>query len=744
MSFNASVIAESQIENYRWDYNGNGTWDYVSSRSANATHVYSAPGIYDAICSVTDALGRSAQDTVSITVYDGIQPPFVQASAAPLSGTAPLAVTLGSQTEGPDSLQYYLWDFTGNGIIDWGSQTTSVATHNYGQSGEYSATLTVIGVNGLTACDTVYIQVAAPAVPPQAEASSAPVMGEVPLTVNFSGTGTPTEEIVLYEWDFNGDGTFDWASQTDGTNSYVYTLPGEYAPVFRVTTAAGLTATDTTQVSITTASRLRAWISVPRENSTVSGDVVTVRTNTAPGSLTGWVQPQFKAAMDSGWTDIGSPIFPPANSFDCLRDTSGLDPGSYNLRARAADTEENIVYSPIITVTVASPKLAGLGGIEIEEYIDEQGNHVKRQTVFSSENNMEELAGGMTLSIPYGTASQDARAILTAFASNPHPLLSDIELFYFASFELEGISSLLKPATLVIPYEDANSDGVVDGWGISESALVAFWYNQAAGEWQMLPDEVIYTEENLVQTKAMLPGDYALGVENDLGSPTPVGVSTATPPPSPPAGPTATPSPTWTIIPPATRTPVPKTPPPTPIPTATAVGYKTPLPWIYDYDGDGTSDIGIFRPSSGLWAIRGVTRAYWGKSGDEPVPGDYDGDGTTNIGAYRPAAGYWFIKDLTRVFWGKPGDIPIPFLYPNPSSALQAHIGVYRPSSGLWAIRGVTRAYWGKSSDEPIPGHYLGDGTACIGAFRPSTGYWFIKNVTKVFWGRSGDVPVTR
>ncbi len=29
-----------------------------------------------------------------------------------------------------------------------------------------------------------------------------------------------------------------------------------------------------------------------------------------------------------------------------------------------------------------------------------------------------------------------------------------------------------------------------------------------------------------------------------------------------------------------------------------------------DYDGDGVSDIAIFRPSSGLWAIRGISRLY--------------------------------------------------------------------------------------------------------------------------------------
>ncbi len=134
-------------------------------------------------------------------------------------------------------------------------------------------------------------------------------------------------------------------------------------------------------------------------------------------------------------------------------------------------------------------------------------------------------------------------------------------------------------------------------------------------------------------------------------------------------------------------------------PTPTPAVYPGPPPYITDYDGDGTSDIGIFRPSSGLWAIRGVTWTYWGGNGDIPVPADYNANGTTDIGAYRPATGYWFIKDLTKVFWGKSGDIPVPGDYRGGGTA---EIGVFRPSSGLWAIRGVTRAFWGRPGDLPV------------------------------------------
>ena len=38
-----------------------------------------------------------------------------------------------------------------------------------------------------------------------------------------------------------------------------------------------------------------------------------------------------------------------------------------------------------------------------------------------------------------------------------------------------------------------------------------------------------------------------------------------------------------------------------------------------DYDGDGKSDIALFRPDSGLWAVKGLGRIYFGRAGDGPV-----------------------------------------------------------------------------------------------------------------------------
>ncbi|HOO77223.1 MAG TPA: hypothetical protein PLZ73_04970 [bacterium] len=78
-----------------------------------------------------------------------------------------------------------------------------------------------------------------------------------------------------------------------------------------------------------------------------------------------------------------------------------------------------------------------------------------------------------------------------------------------------------------------------------------------------------------------------------------------------------------------------------------------------DFDGDSRDDVAVFRPASGLWAVQGVTRAYFGGSGDEPRPGDYDGDGIADIAIFRPAVGLWAVRGFTRTYFGGSTDTPL-------------------------------------------------------------------------------------
>ncbi len=168
-------------------------------------------------------------------------------------------------------------------------------------------------------------------------------------------------------------------------------------------------------------------------------------------------------------------------------------------------------------------------------------------------------------------------------------------------------------------------------------------------------------------------------------------------------------------------------------------GSDSDIPVPGDYNGDGATDIGIFRPGSGLWGVRGVTRAYYGTASDKPVPGDYDGDGSCDIGIFRSSSGLWAVTGVTRVYFGGSSDIPVPGDYDGDG---RKGIAVFRGSSGMWASPGYPRVYFGSSSDTVVPGDYNGDGTWEPAIFRPSAGMWAVTGVTRVYYGSSSDQPV--
>jgi hypothetical protein len=171
----------------------------------------------------------------------------------------------------------------------------------------------------------------------------------------------------------------------------------------------------------------------------------------------------------------------------------------------------------------------------------------------------------------------------------------------------------------------------------------------------------------------------------------------------------------------------------------TYLGLSGDVPVPADYDGDGASDRAVFRPSTGAWFVQGSAPTYLGLSGDVPVPGDYDGDGLAEFAVFRPSNGGWYVEGAGVRYLGLAGDVPVPADYDGDGAT---DLAVFRPGNGAWYVEGEHVAYYGGSGDVPLPGDYDGDGTTDRAVFRPSQGAWYIEDVGTTWFGLGTDTPV--
>lgn len=191
-------------------------------------------------------------------------------------------------------------------------------------------------------------------------------------------------------------------------------------------------------------------------------------------------------------------------------------------------------------------------------------------------------------------------------------------------------------------------------------------------------------------------------------------------------------------------------------------GLKNDKPAPADYDGDGTTDIGVFRPNDSTWhVINSRDGSYFttqfGSSTDIPLPSDYDGDGVDDVAMWSPSTATWIVKNsstqtITTQQWGTYSDIPVIGDYDGDGKTDFANW----QSNGYWHIllsadgQIKTVNFGFPSTDVPVPGNYDDDNKTDIAVWRANgtqPAEWYIMrssdNQMEVrFWGVTGDIPV--
>jgi hypothetical protein len=177
----------------------------------------------------------------------------------------------------------------------------------------------------------------------------------------------------------------------------------------------------------------------------------------------------------------------------------------------------------------------------------------------------------------------------------------------------------------------------------------------------------------------------------------------------------------------------------------------------FDFDGDGRSDLSVFRsPESNWYRLNSSDSSFaafrWGVSTDKIVPADYDGDGKTDHAIFRDGV-WWIFQSMSSqarvVQFGIAGDLPRPGDYDGDGSA---DLCIFRPSTGTWWRQNSSNgqfavSQFGANGDAPMLGDYDGDGKTDLAVYRPSNAVWYILrssdgHVKADQFGLTGDIPL--
>jgi PKD repeat protein len=249
----SSFDPDGEIVSYEWDFDEDGRYDDAVGEVVS--YEFTQEGNYEVSLRVTDNNGESA--TTSQVIEAGsvgglravITPPLGEGAVYFTDERYEFDGNLSQATE--QKIVKFKWDM-GDGTKLEGRSVK----HTYEEVGSYQVVLTVLDADGNADESILDLEVVEEGTPPSASIKTSPaavsgvVSGPVPLTVGFDASGStdPEDDIVDYEWDFDGDGIVD---DSGSKVSNTYGEVGSYEAMLVVTDAAGNTKESTVNIEVT-------------------------------------------------------------------------------------------------------------------------------------------------------------------------------------------------------------------------------------------------------------------------------------------------------------------------------------------------------------------------------------------------------------------------------------------------------------------------------------------------------------
>ena len=233
------------IAGWSWDIGNTGT--FGSSR-ADTSVIAPLTGNANWLCVLraTDDEGNHGYDTVKVNVMQDV--PVVNAGVDTSVHINTLIMLTGSYTQQFGTAIKYYWDFNGDGVFDDSNATSPAMQTIYTHGANYNAVMAVLDDDGNLGTDIRVVTVLnnAPLITTIRNDTTISIYDSIPFSISATDADGAVSK---YEWDFNGDGTWEYTGTT-GNTGYRFRPAGTFKSIVRVTDNDGKATSDTVNVTV--------------------------------------------------------------------------------------------------------------------------------------------------------------------------------------------------------------------------------------------------------------------------------------------------------------------------------------------------------------------------------------------------------------------------------------------------------------------------------------------------------------